>query len=298
MDDERLEMADVAIYSAMRSYASEDGGVCLASLATFGRRARLRGPRAIRRSIRHLIDCGYVARQVHRNGKTVHYTIHHTPCVARTGSDETTCVARTGTPCVCILLAQSDDPWYPLWALLVTTGLRLGEATGLQWHDVDLDAATATVRRTMHHEKGKGMVVGPPKTSQSRRTVHLAHGVVKALGTLRAKQEEQCFGKGQPLADEHLMFCTADGGGLDPGYLRKAFRRCLGHAGLPMIRIHDLRHTAATYLLHNGTHIKVVQELLGHSSITLTLDTYSHVLPRLHEQVAGEMDRLFARDAG
>jgi integrase len=123
----------------------------------------------------------------------------------------------------------------------------------------------------------------------------LAAGTVDAL---RIHQQRQAFVRkvaGDAWSDRGLAFCTGTGGLLDVGYVAHAKDRALAAAGLPHMRTHDLRHTAATYLLSKGVHPKVVQELLGHSSITLTMNTYSHVLLSLQLEVAKHMDSLISR---
>jgi integrase len=192
--------------------------------------------------------------------------------------------------------SSRDGPgarWHALWVLLATTGLRLGEATGLMWSDIDLGAGTLTVKRALQRQRGAGLVLVEPKTKRSRRTVHLASGTLETLREHRRRQAEARLAAGSLWQDRHLVFCTTWGSPLDPAHINKQFHRALAHAGLPLLRPHDLRHTAATLLLQRGVHPKVVQELLGHSTITLTLDTYSHVAPALHAEVANHMNALF-----
>ncbi len=112
-----------------------------------------------------------------------------------------------------------------------------------------------------------------------------------ATPTIQAQRLEA----GSFWEDKGLVFSNAFGGPLDPARVNEAFHRALSKAGLPRIRVHDLRHTAATLLLERGVHPKAVQEFLGHSTITLTLDTYSHVMPSLHAEVASHMEALFQR---
>lgn len=193
------------------------------------------------------------------------------------------------------LESTRDDQLHALWLLLVTTGMRIGEATGLNWTDLDLEAGTLQIRHAVKRVKGEGLVIGDVKTAHSRRRIVLAAGTVDAL---RVHQQRQAFARkiaGDSWSDRGLVFCTGTGGPLDVGYVAHAKDRALTAAGLPHVRTHDLRHTAATYLLSQGVHPKVVQDLLGHSSITLTMNTYSHVLPSLHQEVAGHMDRLIRR---
>lgn len=183
--------------------------------------------------------------------------------------------------------------WHALWVLLATTGLRLGEATGLTWSDIDFGAGTLMVKRALQRQRGVGFVLVEPKTRRSRRTVHLAAGTLETLREHRRRQGEARLAAGSHWQDRQLVFCTMWGGPLDPGYINQQFHKALAQAGLPALRPHDLRHTAATLLLRRGVHPKVVQELLGHSTITLTLDTYSHVAPALHAEVASHMNALF-----
>jgi integrase len=185
------------------------------------------------------------------------------------------------------------DHLHALWVLLVTTGLRVGEATGLRWTDINLESCQLHVRTTVKRIKGQGLTIGDTKTASSRRCIELAHSTVAALRTHQQEQKWTRRITGKEWNDDGLVFCTEAGGPLDAGYVGHAKDRALDAAGLPHVRTHDLRHTTASYLLSQGVHPKVVQELLGHSSITLTMNTYSHVLPTLHKDVANHMDRLY-----
>ncbi|TAK36118.1 MAG: site-specific integrase [Chloroflexota bacterium] len=182
---------------------------------------------------------------------------------------------------------------HALWVLMATTGLRLGEATALRWEDIDLKTNRLIVQRALQKQKGKGLVFVEPKTERSRRTIHIAAGTVVVLRQHRARQVEERLKAGALWEDKDLAFCTETGAPLTQDMARSPFQTALRRAGLPSIRLHDLRHTAATLLLAQGVHPKVVQEMLGHSTITLTLDTYSHVIPALHAEAAAHMDRLF-----
>lgn len=192
----------------------------------------------------------------------------------------------------------ADERLHALWVLLASTGLRIGEALGLQWTDVDFGVGRLEVRRALQWQHGRGLVFVEPKTLRSRRGIYLAPGVVEALNRHRALQEEERRFAGSEWRDAGLVFCRAEGDPLAYMTVWGAFRRALLRAGLPRIRIHDLRHTAATLLLKDGVHPKVVQELLGHSSITLTLDIYSHVVPSLHMEVAKRMQTILGLQDG
>lgn len=192
-----------------------------------------------------------------------------------------------------LLQSTQGTDRHPLWAVLVTTGMRIGEATALRWEDIDWDAGTLAIRRTVHNVVGQGLQFGEPKTERSRRRIELAPGAVAALRLQQDLQEWARRIAGAKWEEHGLVFPNTIGKPMDPGTVSDDLRAALKAAGLPRIRTHDLRHTAATYLLSQGVHPKVVQELLGHSTVTLTLNTYSHVLPSLHKEVASHMDRLF-----
>jgi integrase len=143
------------------------------------------------------------------------------------------------------------------------------------------------------HQRCYTTVFVEPKTPRSRRTVYLAPGALTALTEHRRRQVEDQLVAGPEWNDAGLVFSSPVGRPIDGTWTNKWFHRALDQAALPRIRIHDLRHTAATHLLRRGVHPKVVQELLGHSTISLTLDTYSHVAPALHAEVADHLQALF-----
>ncbi|MPZ51036.1 MAG: tyrosine-type recombinase/integrase [Dehalococcoidia bacterium] len=192
-----------------------------------------------------------------------------------------------------LFASTSDDRMHALWVLLTTTSLRLGEACGLQWQDVDLERGSLTVRRALQRQKGVGFVFVEPKTRLSRRKVHLPPGTVAVLAAHRKRQLQERLMAGAYWQDQDLIFCRQNGSPLEATNLLPEFHRALAKAELPKIRLHDLRHTAATLLLQMGEHPKVVQEMLGHSTITLTLDTYSHVVPSMQAEAARKMQTLF-----
>ena len=180
-----------------------------------------------------------------------------------------------------------------LWLVLGTGGLRIGEALGLTWEAVDLDAGRVVVKQALKRHRGVGLVISPLKTPRSYRTVVLTELALQALRALR-----EGLGR-RPQSDDELrmppsgfVFRNTLGGPMDPGFVGYALKRVIQQAGLPPIRVHDLRHTAATALLIDGVHPKVVQDFLGHSSITTTLDTYSHVMPTLHADAVRRLDIL------
>jgi integrase len=189
-----------------------------------------------------------------------------------------------------LIEAGSLDGWGPLWVLLVTTGLRLGEALGLQWRDLDLESGRLVVRRSVQRQQGVGLTTMPPKTERSRRTVLFGNLTANALRQQRSQQAQRHLRDGTGWQDEEFIFTGPSGKAVDPSWARDRFHKTLDAAGLRHVRLHDLRHTAATLLLQQGVNAKVVQELLGHSTVSITLNTYSHVLEPLHREAAVQMD--------
>lgn len=180
-----------------------------------------------------------------------------------------------------VLLASSRGTrWHSLWVLLGTAGLRIGEALGLKWTDVDLAMGRIQVKRALQRQRGRGLVFMEPKSYRSRRLVCLSKLAVAALG-------EQRLSVGGELVFPNLL-----GEPQESSSVTDALKVALTRAGLPQIRVHDLRHTTATVLLEAGAHPKIVQDVLGHSTVALTLNTYSHVTAGLSDQAARTMDRV------
>lgn len=196
------------------------------------------------------------------------------------------------------LEAAQDDRLHALYVLTVSTGLRLGEVLGLKWLDTDLDAGTIQVQRALQWGKD-GFYFTEPKTARSRRIVMLPAMAVTALKKHRAKQAEERLALGEVWQDIGMVFTSTIGTPLNPSDLRnRSFHKILERAGLPRIRFHDLRHTAASLLLAAGENPKVVQEMLGHSTIRMTMDTYSHTIPSLQKQAAAKMDSILTAASG
>lgn len=201
----------------------------------------------------------------------------------------------TGDQAQQLLEAAKGDPLEALYVLALTTGMRQGELLGLKWEDMDITLGTVQVRRTIARLPGKGFTVSEPKSAKSRRKIHLTRLAVEALKRHRIRQSEARLAAGPAWSEQGWVFCNAVGKPIEAGnMIRRSFRPILEKAGLPAIRFHDLRHSTATLLLSLGIHAKVVQELLGHSQISLTLDTYSHVLPSLQEEAVSRLDTLLS----
>ncbi|HYN35357.1 MAG TPA: site-specific integrase, partial [Actinomycetota bacterium] len=185
----------------------------------------------------------------------------------------------------------SDDRLFAAWMLLGTTGMRRGEVLGLKWSSVDLERRRLSVREALVTADGHAGLA-EPKTARSRRSVPLPAQTVAAIRAHRAKQLEERIALGPDYADEDFVFCREDGAALSPQSFSRLFVRRCDSAGISRIRLHDLRHTFATLALEAGVHAKVVSEILGHSSISLTLDTYSHAIPSMQEEAAGQVAAL------
>jgi integrase len=176
----------------------------------------------------------------------------------------------------------------------LATGMRPEEYLALKWSDLDLHAGNATVRRTLVWRKGGGWYFGEPKTSRSRRTIPLPMSLVGALTDHRRKQGECRLKKGSDYQNNELVFATGEGTPiLLRNLVRRHFRPVLTNAKLTQsLRLYDLRHSCATLLLSAGENPKVVSERLGHASIVLTLDTYSHVLPSMQQAATEKLERI------
>jgi integrase len=185
-----------------------------------------------------------------------------------------------------------------LIALTLTTGMRHGELTGLQWSDIDFDEGSLSVRRTVNYLGRYKYVENEPKTEQSRRKIMLSSFVLQLLKEHRVRQKESRLKAGTSWQDCNLVFCNRRGGFLYPNVLLRQFHKLLDEASLPRMRLHDLRHSAATILMAMKVPIKVIQELLGHSSVNITLSVYGHVLPSMQDEAVDEMERLFGKDKG
>ena len=202
-----------------------------------------------------------------------------------------------------LLQASRGGPLEALWVLAVTTGLRQGELLALRWEDVDLEGGslrvTGTLTRVAREAPAEGQpkthqVIAPPETAHSRRRVDIGSLAVEALRVHRGRQAEERLRAANLWVDKDLVFCGPMGGYLHRDQVDRQLKRLLAEATLPVIRFHDLRHTAATLLLGRDVNPKKVSEMLGHSTVAITLDTYSHVLPGMHRQAALIMDELLS----
>jgi integrase len=186
-----------------------------------------------------------------------------------------------------LLEVATELPNGARWSVALALGLRQGEALGLLWDAVDLDAGTLTVRRALQRQAGEGLVLVEPKSRAGRRTIKLPD----ALRVHRVRQTEQRLAAGNVWEDRGFVFCQPTGRPIDRRRDWQDWKTLLKAAGVRDARLHDARHTAATLLLQQGVPARVVMDILGHSQISLTLGTYSHVVPELAQEAAERMGK-------
>jgi integrase len=197
-----------------------------------------------------------------------------------------------------LFAAAEGHPLEAFFVVAATAGLRRGELLALHWSDVDLEERMLHVRYTLEHTKGGKYIFAPPKTKRSERKVRLGELAVAALRRHRARQVEQHLAVGPAWDDHDLVFTDAVGQPLRGNHiLQRQFTPLLNLAGLPSIRLHDLRHTAATLMGKQGIPVAAVSEMLGHSSTSMTLDIYSHAFPDMQREAASALDRLLGSSA-
>jgi integrase len=189
--------------------------------------------------------------------------------------------------CAVPLAALKSSRLYVPAVLAVTTGMREGEVLGLRWRDVDFDNARLQVRQTLQYAKGE-LFFKSPKTGSGERAIALMPLTVEVLRRHRAAQNGVRLRLGSAYQEGDLVLAREDGSPWAPGSFAAEWRKITRGLGMP-VKFHNLRHTHATLLLANGEHPKVVQERLGHSSIGITMDTYSHVMPSMQDAAASHL---------
>lgn len=189
--------------------------------------------------------------------------------------------------------AAEFDDLAPLWRLALLTGMRRGELLGLTWEALDLGRGVLAVTKTIIRAPDGGKTAySTPKTRAGKRSIALPASVIQALQRHRVRQLEHRLSLGMAWQENDLVFPNEAGQPLHPNSLQLRFTKLIQRAGVPRIRLHDLRHTAATLMLSNGTHPKIAQEVLGHSDISMTLNRYSHVTMTMQQEAARTMDAL------
>ncbi|MDP9383347.1 MAG: site-specific integrase [Chloroflexota bacterium] len=234
-----------------------------------------RAHRVLHNALNRALAWGYIQRNV--------CTVVHPPTPERNK-------LRTLTPeqVKALLSAARGGRWDALLSLAIATGMRKGELLGLKWEDVDLETGVLRVQRQL----GRDGIFSEPKTRLARRGIHLPRSTVAVLREHGLRQVEEKRSVGADWVAAGLVFCTHQGKPLQARNVVREFKNLLGRTGLPEIRFHDLRHTAATLMLLQGVPAKVVQGRLGHSQISLTMDTYSHLLPSMDREAAESLDLL------
>ena len=190
--------------------------------------------------------------------------------------------------------AIEGDPLEAFYTLAINTGMRRGELLALHWKDVHLDEGNAAVKYTLQDEKGGRFTFAPPKTDKSQRMVPLNQTAIRALRGHRKRQLEQRLTMGEAWQEHDLVFTTAIGGPMRGNHiLQRHFVPLCRRLGLPRIRLHDLRHTAATLLLVQKIQTEVVARILGHSSPDIAAEIYMHVTSKMQQDAPESLDQLF-----
>ncbi|QIZ07625.1 site-specific integrase [Priestia megaterium] len=189
------------------------------------------------------------------------------------------------------LEVSKDSPYYQIFLTAINTGMRRGEVLGLRWQDIDFDNNMIYVRQSLQEVKKEGLTFKEPKSGKSR-SISITPSLTKEFKKIYKLQLEHKLLLGQGYHDLDLVFAQKNGKPIQPTEMARNYRKMVDKSGLPYIRFHDLRHTHATLLLQQGVHPKVVSERLGHSTIGITMDTYTHVLPNMQKEAALLLEQL------
>jgi integrase len=193
------------------------------------------------------------------------------------------------------LAACRSHRLHALFVVALGLGLRRGELLGLRWIDVDFAAGQLQISQTLQHVRGHGVVYGPPKSRRSRRVLTMPAVVAESLRRHRDGQRAERIAAGDGWTESGLVFTTIGGRHIEPRNLNTTFARLVAAAGVRPIRLHDLRHTCATLLLSRGVSPRMVMDILGHSQIAVTMNTYGHVIPAMQHEAAGQMDAALGK---
>ncbi len=194
---------------------------------------------------------------------------------------------------ILLIVAQAkSDRFFALYHLAVSTGMRQGELLGLKWSDLDCKQGLLQVQRQLTKKKGGGFEFTAPKTKAGTRRLDLGESALRVLRDHRQQQYLEMQSVGDDWQDNDLVFPSTIGTPYNRSNLRKRFKLILDEAGLPEIRFHDLRHTAATLMLNHGIPVIVVSRRLGHARPSITLDIYGHLIPDKQKEVALLMNQL------
>jgi len=192
-----------------------------------------------------------------------------------------------------LIVAQSEQPEFlPLYQLALTTGMRLGELLGLSWNDLDWDRQTLSVKRQLTRIRDEGLVLTPPKTKAALRTIKLGASTWSILKSHHKSQYMAQSCRDPDWQEKDLVFTQTNGKPYGPRQVQKAYKRILNAAGLPNMRFHDLRHTAATHMIAKGVDMSTVKRRLGHTKVSTTFDNYVHAVPGMQEKAAAVIDEI------
>jgi len=194
-----------------------------------------------------------------------------------------------------LLAAMEGSGYHLYYHTLLLTGLRRSELLALKWRDMDLDLACMYIAHSLHRLVDGTVIIKEPKTPSSRRMVDLPPSLALLLRQHREDQQIQRVIMGSSLKGEDFVFCHDDASPLNPSTVTHSFSKVAISAGMPQLRLHDLRHIHATMMLRAGIHPRVVQERLGHSTIATTLDIYSHTVPGMQKAAAERLDTLLPK---
>lgn len=258
-------------------------------------------PAAVSSFLRGIADKGISAEHVRRVLRNaLNYAVKH-EVVSRNAASLATVPKRepkqptflSPTQARTFLGAVKGNRYEALFAVALSCGLRLSEALGLSWADIDFDEGKLSVNKQLRSVRGAGKAFSKPKSRRSVRTIPVPQFALEVLREHRLTQEFQDrLAAGARWQYSGLVFCSKLGTPCDERNIRRSLDRVVRAAGLPRLRFHDLRHSCATLLLAQGVDPRTIMEILGHSSITLTLQTYSHVLPQLTQDAADRMHQL------
>jgi integrase len=195
-----------------------------------------------------------------------------------------------------LLVVARDSSLECLLTLAVATGMRLGELLALRWSDISIEKKIIQVRHMVDYIQGHGYLETEPKTESGKRTIPITQFALDALKSHKAAQLEARLKAGSQWKDQGLVFTNRQGRYLSRNPIRNRLKKLLEQVGLPPMRFHDLRHSAATILLSMGVNAKVIQELLGHAHISVTLGIYGHASPSMQRDAINRLDDLFREE--
>jgi integrase len=193
------------------------------------------------------------------------------------------------------LEGAKKSPYYALFYTALFTGMRRSELLALRWQDIDFIYSQIYVNRSLHQLKDGSFVFTQPKSIKSNRTIALTPSTILILKDYHEQRKLDQDMIGNPLTDNDLVFSNLEGKPLRPNTITRAWTTLAAKCGLKVIRLHDARHTHASLMLKQGIHPKIVQERLGHSSIQMTIDIYSHVAPGIQEAAANRFDDILTK---